>query len=479
MLGLAGGILSTQGESPQAYRTILAIPAVVLFCVSALDPMIRGIYTLLHQTPRFSQRLSGKGPQISRAAVVSGAVLVLTWGGTTAWESQVYFGPQANSEAVQYAFNLAENQVAREAVNKLGSGDQVFLSSHFYYFSVLNYLAAGVMEKTTGDYQLRTPPYQLIRPEVDVPIPDTGKNATFLMDINQSWLDYFKIFYPTAATQIVYGPGNNPLYSQIDVPHAAVQAIQGLHTNYTYADGQTENGTTPTVDESWGQSNILSAKWTGGIRLEKSGFYEFKNEGDLAVSVDGHPANGRHFFCSGLHDIDVSQQNSQQQTLAHLLWIPPDGEEETVPSQVLFQTRVPQLGLLGQYYSNATWQDDPICTKLTPFFLLSWPDGEPIPAPFSARYTGYLKIARAGNYHFTIFADDGARLMLDNQVVGEGLIPDQPNNIEVDLTLEEGYHPIQIDYFQSGGGNSLDFYWRPPDSDQVPVPAGVLSPTKP
>ena len=480
ILGLAGGILSSQSEAPQSYRTIIVIPAIVLFCASVLDPMIRGIYTLLCKLPRFSQKLLGKISHISNAAFVSGVILLLTWGGTTSWESQVYFGPQANSEAVQYAFGLTENQVAREVVRKLEYLDRVYLSSDFYNFSILNYLAAGLMEKTTGSFQLDNPPYQLFQPEVDLPIPDNGKSATFLLDVNyQSLIDYFKIFYPAATTQIIIGPGNIPLYVQVDIPRTAIQAIQGLMTKYTHADGIIENGIAPNIDIVWPQNDITTAEWVGGIRLEKSGFYEFTNEGDLSILVDGYPLNGRQFFYNGLHNITIYQNNSQQQKLARLYWVLPDGQEEIVPPQAFFQTQVPQLGLLGQYYNNATWQGDPICTKLTPFFLLSWPDGEPVPAPFSARYSGFLKIVQSGTYHFTLNADDGVRLTIDNQVVGEGLIPNEPNNLDLDLNLEAGYHPIQIDYFQSGGGDGLDFYWRPPDSDQVPVPPWALSPTKP
>lgn len=481
VLGLAGGILSVQGESPQAYRTIITVPAIAMLCASVLDPVIRGIHTFLNETPQFSQKLLKNGPQISRAAVASSGILLLTWGGTAALESQVYFGPQASSDSVQFAFNLTENQVAREAVTKLENGTQVYLPSHFYYFSILNYLAAGLMEKTTGSYQLDNRPYQLTRPEVDVPIPGDDRSATFLIDVYyQSLDDYFKIFYPTAATQIISGPGNTPLYIQIDIPQTAIQAIQGLKVKVSHADGKTENRIDPNIDDVWKQSNITTAEWTGGIRFGKSGFYEFKTEGNLSVSIDGQVSNGRQFFCYGLHDITVSQTDSQRQELARLSWVRPDGQAETVPPQVFFQTPVPQIGLLGQYYNNATWQGEPICTRLTPFFLLSWPDNEPVPAPFSARYTGYLKIAQSGNYHFAINADDGARLTLDNEVVGEGMIPDRPNNLELDLTLEEGYHPIQIDYFQSGGGNTLEFYWRPPDSgDQVPIPPWALSPTKP
>jgi hypothetical protein len=168
------------------------------------------------------------------------------------------------------------------------------------------------------------------------------------------------------------------------------------------------------------------------------------------VVIDNRIVKGKEFFCYGLHDIAISQNNSQQQNDAHLSWILPNGKEEIIPPSVFFQTGLDETGLFGQYYDNVDWQGDPICTKSTPLLLLSWIDGEPVPAPFSARYSGYLNISQMGN-----------------------------NNIEVDLSLEVGYHQIQIDYFQSGGANGIDVFWLTPESTvTVPIPPWVLSQTK-
>jgi hypothetical protein len=68
---------------------------------------------------------------------------------------------------------------------------------------------------------------------------------------------------------------------------------------------------------------------------------------------------------------------------------------------------------------------------------------------------------------------------LDGIVLGEGLAPDRPNNFEASLDLKPGDHPIQIDYFQRGGGSALEFYWQMPGGDQTPVPPSALVPEVP
>jgi hypothetical protein len=113
--------------------------------------------------------------------------------------------------------------------------------------------------------------------------------------------------------------------------------------------------------------------------------------------------------------------------------------------------------------------------------MLAWPDEQPVmpPAPFSARYTGELHIAEPGTYRLRIEADDGARLTLDGEVVAEGLTPGQPNSLETTMALGAGDHPIQIDYFQQGGGTSLRFLWSINDGPLTPVPPSALIPAAP
>ena len=119
---------------------------------------------------------------------------------------------------------------------------------------------------------------------------------------------------------------------------------------------------------------------------------------------------------------------------------------------------------------------EPVFSQVTPFLLLFWAEGDPFYSPFSVRLTGALRIEEAGRYFLDIQADDGARLLVDGKVVAEELTPLRANRPQVDLDLAAGEHPVQIDYFQVGGSNALEFYWRTPRGDYGPVPPQVLIP---
>jgi hypothetical protein len=127
------------------------------------------------------------------------------------------------------------------------------------------------------------------------------------------------------------------------------------------------------------------------------------------------------------------------------------------------------------------WEGEYVFQQVTPFLLLAWPDEQPfVPGgEFSARYTGLLHVTEPGAYFFVIEADDGARLTLDGNVISEGLIAGQPNTLEATVELSAGDHPIQIDYFQQGGGTALRWFWRYGDQPLSPVPPTALTPAQP
>ncbi len=119
--------------------------------------------------------------------------------------------------------------------------------------------------------------------------------------------------------------------------------------------------------------------------------------------------------------------------------------------------------------------------QITPFLLLAWTDEQPIVpnGEFSARYTGLLNVTQAGTYTFRVEADDGARLIIDGNVLGEGVTAGQPNNFEATVDLSLGNHPIQVEYFQQGGGSALRLFWHLGDQPFTPVPPSALIPAHP
>ncbi|HSJ90160.1 MAG TPA: glycosyltransferase family 39 protein, partial [Anaerolineales bacterium] len=88
IFGLAGSFLSSRHESPQSYRALTALPAVVLMAADMLDRVTRAVYRGLKENLSNESR-----PRLP--ASMAGAVAILALLGATAWESNVYFGRQA------------------------------------------------------------------------------------------------------------------------------------------------------------------------------------------------------------------------------------------------------------------------------------------------------------------------------------------------------------------------------------------------
>ncbi|HVP21945.1 MAG TPA: PA14 domain-containing protein, partial [Anaerolineaceae bacterium] len=473
LFGLAGSVFSSHTESPQSYRALSALPAIALLAGDVASRSAMGLFSLSTTTS-----VSGNSPSGRKFKTAAIALLAIFLGGSAVWETGIYFGRQANSLAYQSGFNLTENQVAKEVIEALRSDTPVYVSPRFYTFSPLRFLVYSMMQEEKGINVDDNWPFHLARPEQNIPVPYSGHDAIFLLDLYyEKVVNFFNQYYPHTQVATIQYADQIPLYLKVTVPKEDLEAIQGLQATYTYEDGRNEESIVPKIYEDWSKKKVHAAKWQGYILLDRSGEFDFSSQGDLSVQIDGQDWNGQKFLCSGLHSILVTQTDAQAAGLARLGWTTPIGSAAIVPSPVFFHLpEIPQSGLVGTYYKGQSWQGEPVCQKLTPFFLLAWPDQDPIEGAFSARYTGWLRILKPGRYHFRIEADDGARLILDGKTVGEGLISDQPNRVDADLELAAGDHPIQIDYFQAGGGSSLEFYWQPPDENEAPVPPDALIP---
>jgi alpha-N-arabinofuranosidase len=119
----------------------------------------------------------------------------------------------------------------------------------------------------------------------------------------------------------------------------------------------------------------------------------------------------------------------------------------------------PLMGINYQYYEG-NWVMLPDFDKLTPktkgvednFILPNENSG----VNFGVKYNGYLKIPKDGIYTFYLNSDDGSILSIDNKIIinNDGVhAPVESSGIVV---LKEGFHPVEISYFQQGGGMALD-----------------------
>lgn len=473
LLAMAGGFLSELHVnspfapeyiiSPNSYRTISAVIAVVLIAGDTLS--------------RFVQSVGAVAPTVSlrrRGAVVGAGMGLAALLMTATWDLSFYFGPQANSVDVQNSFNQMETQVGQTVVEALEAGETVYLSPNFYNFSPLRFLVYGAVHGKQAGNPLEDPPFRLARPEVDLPLAAEGKGALLLLDLHYaSLMDYVRGFYPQAEAHTVQGPGGVDLFWQVRIPLADLQALQGLRRTRITQDGhrQTELVSDFALPASGAMREVI---WEGTVQLPQSGVYAF-GVTSAQLFIDGAPWTLPRYLGRGRHQIRVQQTAEFAQTPT-LTWQRPGHQPEPLPATALFTLSGAQQGLTGFYFEGENWEGAPIFWQTTPFLLLSWPPSEPLPHPFSAIFMGALQIEEEGSYRFRLSADDGVRFTLDGKILGESLVPDQPNLLEVQAILSPGLHELRIDYFQRYGGSALEFFWQPPGQSEAPVPPSVLVP---
>lgn len=67
---------------------------------------------------------------------------------------------------------------------------------------------------------------------------------------------------------------------------------------------------------------------------------------------------------------------------------------------------------------------------------------------FAIEYTGKFWIEKAGHYRFSLLADDGARLKVNNKVVIDNDGVHASAALSASATLTRGVHEITVEYFQ-------------------------------
>ncbi len=89
------------------------------------------------------------------------------------------------------------------------------------------------------------------------------------------------------------------------------------------------------------------------------------------------------------------------------------------------------------------------------------------PGNFAVRFTGYIYAPFAGRRYFGVNSDDGFRLTIEGQLVGECPDPRAPATTDVtnvtsgtmwyDFPAEGNYYMV-LDFFENGGGEEIEFF---------------------
>ena len=89
---------------------------------------------------------------------------------------------------------------------------------------------------------------------------------------------------------------------------------------------------------------------------------------------------------------------------------------------------------------------------------------------FGLRFTGFVRVPADGIWTFNLSSDDGSRLRIGDTLVIDHDGPHGTSEKSGQVALRAGWHPIEITFFQAGGGRSLGLTATAPGGTPTPVP---------
>ncbi len=141
-------------------------------------------------------------------------------------------------------------------------------------------------------------------------------------------------------------------------------------------------------------------------------------------------------------------------------------EVNAIPTALAAVTAVPGC-LKASYFNNVNLTGTATVVRAESKIDNAWVTSAPvagIPADnFSVRWEGVVNPPLSGNYTFTMAADDGARLWVNNQLVIDKWIDQSLSTYTVVVNLTQGQSiPIKMEYYERGGNADAHLSWTIP-----------------
>jgi hexosaminidase len=102
------------------------------------------------------------------------------------------------------------------------------------------------------------------------------------------------------------------------------------------------------------------------------------------------------------------------------------------------------------------------------------PEGAPATS-FGLILRGFIRVPQKGIYTFYLSSDDGSRFSVGGQLVVNHDGPHSMSEASGQVALHRGWHPMEIRYFQGGGGKGLRLELEGPGLPRREVPAHWLA----
>ncbi|MBI5564883.1 MAG: hypothetical protein HY870_08315 [Chloroflexi bacterium] len=227
------------------------------------------------------------------------------------------------------------------------------------------------------------------------------------------------------------------------------------------------------VKFNWGRTapdprvpvDYFSARWTRTLGFENK-IYRFSLQADdgVAVWVDGQQIiNEWHPAAPQLHTADVSLS-------AGLHAVRIEFYEGVLDAYIFLKIEPIDKfnGWKGEYFDNPFVGGTPRLIRDDAAIAFEWGASAPatgLPAQrWSARWTRTVDMT-AGVYRFTLRADDGVRLLIDDvEIINEFHVANGQVYVR-DVNLLAGAHKLVVEYYQDTGGSFVWLTYQPPPLD--------------
>lgn len=135
-------------------------------------------------------------------------------------------------------------------------------------------------------------------------------------------------------------------------------------------------------------------------------------------------------------------------------------------------------GLTGQYFDNADFTASKL-TRIDPAVNFTWGTAAPVTGvantTYSVRWTGAVVPQFSELYTFTVTADDGVRLWVDNELVITNWVNQSAKAVSGQIAMHAGQAtPIKLEYYQNTGSASVRLEWSSPSLAREVVPQARL-----
>jgi len=251
----------------------------------------------------------------------------------------------------------------------------------------------------------------------------------------------------------------------------------------------------PLASEALGFSQELPAdapELTGEATFGDAYFYHaaVSVNANVPVKVNGVVTQGAsetthtESLYSSVHAFNLPLQpdNTAEATLTlEDLW----GRSMTLPAQTLTTDAIPSYtagGLLGTYHDGMAFDtvvgqrvDGPVNIPFQYGLGTTSDMGMPNGIDnFSIRWEGGLLVPSTGTYTLYFGTDDGQRLWVDGELVGDMWVNHAPAYVAATLYLAEGWHPIAAEMYEASGGAQAVLEWDGPDTIRQVIPGQNL-----